>query len=574
MKTTPRNPKSGVLETSALLERTTSEQAIEDDDEEDNLRVLRESRLHHSTLAWHSRPTVVVLCLALFVFFLSESTGLPSFIVLFFQSICRYAFSMEPELQTCSEGRVQSVISNVQLQLNFICGALSCVVSGKLGEISDRVGRRHMFIYVGFLNMLTRFMDIYLVSPNVSFNKLAFVVRYITFGLSGGTIVMVSLASSYITDIVESRLRTRALGFLMGSLYSAMALGPLLGSFIVSETGNPMTALYFCASLSVLFLVLMFFVLVESRPQLLRTRSQSMHLVRKASFSSQVSGRSGVITHSAKAMIDVFAPLKLLWLPRHRVLGFKPRFNVMVLVVMECFLFVAAMSIGSVIVIFSTATFNLNSQQLGYFISLVGMGKTFVMYIVCPLILHLLKLKFKSHTHAPDMIDFMMLLIGTTGELLTPILVWKSKSVYWIYAAGLCGALGALVTPTVQSTIIKYFPESKSGEVFGAISVLKNILGMIGPVMALFIYGQTVSIYPKLIFVILGAFIAFAAISSFFLKMHDELELSQFIKPRTDSVVTSDNESETIPVPASPMRAYDVIRRGSAGPSPRDPVSF
>ncbi|ONH69926.1 Tetracycline resistance protein, class C [Cyberlindnera fabianii] len=581
----PEQMKPQLTEHTVLLDPpSSSEQAIddydyedndnEDSDNEDDIRqVLDDHRAHHLTLAWHARPTVGIICFSVLIYFMQESVGLSSSVVLLLRMLCKYSQSNDDSISTCSDPKVQVFVSSVQMRMLLLGGALSCAMSGKLGGLSDRIGRRKVLIYCGVCSLMGRLFLLYIVRPNATYSPLLIIFAAIFNGLAGGNVVLLSLASSYITDIVESKKRTRALGFVMGSFYAGMGAGPLLGSYIVRATGDPRLSLWTGVGFASLFLLLMIFI-AESRPTLLRTRSQSMHLARKASFASQRSGAHSIAHRAAYSVVDVFKPLKLLWLPRHKTLGFTPRFNVMMLVLVECCLFFTGVSMGGVVVLYSTANYNLTSEMLGYYISLVGTSKTIVLYTVSPACLYLLKRLFNQHTHAPDWIDFCLLLFGSINELLSPFIVYKSGSMAGVYASAIFGALGAFVTPTVCSTIMKYYSDGKSGEVFGALSLLKNILAMIGPSAGLFIYSCTVSYDPKFVFLFMAGIVCIGIIASICLRIHEDASITGFIKPRTSSISSLGDEAADS-VPASPMRVYDAVRRGSAGGvSPRDPVSF
>lgn len=551
------------------------ESAITDADQDDDdadIRWLREQRLQHRSLSWYRKPTVGLVCVVLFLFFVAGMISMASYVELLLQRACIHEQGTDPAMM-CSDSRVQAMASSIQAKTTLCTGFVSILVGGKLGEMSDRIGRKPLLLFSCFIATLFKLGETMLLSTAIPFTPWFFAVNGAIQGLGGGIIMMISIASSYVTDIVEPHERTTTLGFTIGSFYLGLGMGPLIGSWIVRKTGYPLYTLYVAAAINTLLFFIVLVAIPESRPHQLRTRAQSMHLQRKASFVSQRSGRSGHfplgLSSQFNSLFQSFSIVKILWLPRHKTMGLVPRYNAITLVAIECLMMAVGISMGGPLIMYALYRFHANSEFLGYYIAGVGISKTVVLYLVSPILIHLLKKKLKVKVGAPDWIDWLMTFVGIVFDIMTPLIVINATNVYLLLASGMISAVGALGQPAIQSALIKYIPENKTGEMFGALAVLKNILGMIAPSGALFIYSKTVQTMPTMVFYVFLLLLVCALTLVFFVQIHEDIEIADFVKQvRRDSIDSQLSDSEPGP---SPMDTY-LTRRASTS-SPREPVS-
>lgn len=512
---------------------------VDQEDDSDDIRWLREQRLAHKSLAWHRKPTVTIMCAVLFLYFVSAMVYVASYVMLLLTRVCIHEQSLDASV-VCSDSRVQQSMTSIQAKILLANGVVGVIAGGKIGGMSDRVGRKPLLIFACGMALINKIGDLLLILESTPFHPWFFILNGGIMGLGGGISMMVSLASSYVTDIVEPHARTTMLGFTIGAFYAGLGVGPLIGSFIVHGTGEPLYTLYVSIGLNICLVVLGIFVIPESRPQKSLHRSQSMHLQRRASFASQRSIRppswKNYIHDGYDSVAESLSIVQNLWLPKHRAIGFIPRYNFVLLVAVECLVIASAVAIGGPIVMYAVYNFHANSEALGYYIAATGLSKTFVLYFVSPLLLHLLKKISTVHWSAPDRIDMIMISIAVFFELCVPLLVLVAKNEMAVFATAILGSLGAFCTPTVQSTIIKYVPENKTGTIFGALAVLKNIIGMLAPSGALYVYSQTVNFMPKAVFYVFVALLFIAAVLIQFVRLHGEIDINEFHKKRSSSI--------------------------------------
>jgi hypothetical protein len=282
------------------------------------------------------------------------------------------------------------------------------------------------------------------------------------------------------------------------------------------------------------------------------------------------------------SFIESMSIVKCLWLPKHSAVGFKPRYNVLILAFVELSLVCVMMLLGGPTVMYAIYKFHASPEALGYYIASVGISKTLILYCFSPLLLHLLKKKLKTHISSPDWIDWIVTMIATSFDLMAPLVIIYATSGTMVFASSSIASLGAMATPTIQAAIMKYYPESKSGELFGALAVLKSILVMIGPAGGLFVYSHTVSFFPTAVFYVAAAVVFTALVLLQFVQLHEDVDIAFFEKKRASSVCNStgelslgdtdaDTDAVLLPPPGSEvMAAYSTTRRASTS-SPRSP---
>jgi sugar phosphate permease len=83
-------------------------------------------------------------------------------------------------------------------------------------------------------------------------------------------------------------------------------------------------------------------------------------------------------------------------------------------------------------------------------------------------------------------------------------------------------ALSSMAAPTLQASIVKYISENQVGEVFGALSLIKNVLIMGAPSLFLFVYSHSVTQMPRLVFLMALVFIGASIVATLFLKVQPQ----------------------------------------------------
>jgi len=209
----------------------------------------------------------------------------------------------------------------------------------------------------------------------------------------GSTTVIVSIASSYVTDIVESEDRTVSLGFIMRSFFAGIAIGPILGNFIINfiGKGSVMYGLFGGTGFCILFVVLIITVVNESRPIKLRKKSQSAHLNKIAIEPDCINlNQSKISIFGFQSLLwkvaNIFKSLQTLWLPIHCEQGLKPRYNLLILISIHFIFSLSGSGVLNCMMLYATYKFDWKAQDLSKYMSVDGFSKSIVMYGMAPFI--------------------------------------------------------------------------------------------------------------------------------------------------------------------------------------------
>lgn len=121
---------------------------------------------------------------------------------------------------------------------------LNAITAPILGAYSDRHGRR-LVLLVSSAGLLASEITSILTAKyphifSVNFLLLGSVID----GLSGSFMVGIAVTHSYAADCTSIAKRAVSFGYLQGSLYLGIAVGPALGGFLIKATGNPLHVFY------------------------------------------------------------------------------------------------------------------------------------------------------------------------------------------------------------------------------------------------------------------------------------------------------------------------------------------
>ncbi|SCU87525.1 LADA_0E04522g1_1 [Lachancea dasiensis] len=535
-------------------------------EEADEVRWLRQVRAENSHLGWR-KPGVGILCFVLGLITLTHSIILSPTIVLSLNKVCR-AKGVDG---ACDMSSAQAEFSDIQTGIAIICGIVGTLLAGKLGELSDRFGRKPILIYIGMVRLLTCSAIFCTVIPQTPYSKTLMIFANSLESLHGGILVIVATGNSYAADCTEAHNRTLAISMLMSTFYGAMGLGPLIGSSLVKIfKGNSFVPFFLAFGGSIVYLIFVSFVLTESRHGDALKHSQNHFLHRKRSISSIASnGSSSYLNNRGKyhllQFLDLLSPLKKLWLPPSVHGSFVGRYTVVALVSMDVLFIASTTAAAAPILMYGTFRYHWDSVDLGYFITLLCLGRAFVLLLIAPLSLSWLKKYYPTLKNSIDAVDMISLRVAMGAVVLSFLAAVRGDSKgYSMIIYAMMQNLSALFSPTVQSTVAKYCSQSSVGEVFGAMALIRSLAMLVFPVLILQIYGHTVNKQPRafLLVPLCSALIALAI--SFTIKIVTDSELLR--RPSQVSIKGSSDRSDV-------SSSQPVERRASTSKSLRVPPS-
>lgn len=504
-------------------------------------RFREEVRERYAHLSVLQRPSLLVLCGLVMLFCLAEMLFLTPMITLTLNKLCEGMIDGSISSDGTANGSDEGVcdMSRVQVTLSYITsvkmvlnGLISMVVAGKMGRLSDRIGRTKVFAYMGIVTILGNIASAFSVSSHVGTHINFIVFSGLIGSLAGGSFALIANINSYITDIIEPKDRTTSMSTVTGIMHGVAGLSPLLGSFLIKmNDGDDMVSVYYALVFLSIYTVVCIFFFKESRHPEAMELSEQTHRKRLDSMASSHSIRlqntAPTFTNSVKNRLhllleqafEVVSPMKELWLPRSANGTLTARYNVLVLVVVDGFIVFSSIAMMPALILFTTYEYNWKSIEIGYFISLSGLTNALVLAVVSKYVTSLLVRFSPKISHSVDHIDITTIRIATIFlGCSIAVLVFNPKPLRSMVIFTLLRSVSSIAGPVLQSSVVKYYG-TNTGEVFGGVALYHTIGMLFCPTIMLKVYGSTVSTRPELfLFMPLGACVL-ALFGTFFLRV-------------------------------------------------------
>lgn len=533
------------------------EDAIEDDYDEDVLWLIEQRKLN-KTLHWFKRPSVLMVGVCVFFIALGQSAGQSTKQIILFKLACNSLIRSPNNGPTCDPTDTQVIVSNLHLWFSVVMSIATIVASGKIGSLSDQYGRKP-FIVLIFLCFLIQAVVRYWVMSHFSYLKFKTMVLTEFMGnVCGGVLTLVTITNCYITDVVEPHERIYCLGLSIAFLFVGYSMGPLVGNYILkvaskvypptssaksftintSSVANILSKpsisteslagvgtystvnkseyvpLQFEILVLAFLLLFSFFILPESRSSKARKKSRSLSRSLSSSLLNAALDQQSVpLKERLQQSLNFLQPLKLLTMPEELINPANKRYLkaerivVIILVTNICYLTAIGTTLGEIYILHGIYRYNWDTSQIGVFLAVACSSRAFVLLIVSPIVNHKILqriFKFRVIKHQFDMIDFSLSFGGLFCEGLALLVMVFAKTSGVFYFSLVFSSLATLSSPSLNSSVIKFFPESKVGELFGAIALVKNVFTLATPIILLTAYKKGIQLwgFPGLPFLI------------------------------------------------------------------------
>ena len=418
----------------------------------------------------------------------------------------------------CNGAEVSSLVAKFNLYGTLLTGILSAVTSPKLGQISDRYGRTKVMAFTSLGMLVTEIITIAAAKmPDVvPFNWI--LLSYAFDGISGSFIAALALMHAYASDITPPAKRNVTFGFFQGSLFSGIALGPLIAASIIDATGDLVSVFYVATVAHSIFLLVVVFIVPESlskeRQMAAREKSSSV------AYADHALSANGLRVRLKS--LNLLAPLKTLW-PTGRGSSGAVRRNLVFLAAVDTTMFGVAMGTYSIIVIYTSNEFGWGTTDKLYFVSIVNIFRVTNLIVVLPLLSRLLRGPrdpSKMAESGADRVDVFIIraaifidalgYVGYSTSRIAPLFV------FW----GVMTSFGSMGSPTLQSALTKHVPPEQTGAVLGAMGLLHALARVVAPTIFSGIYSVTVGKFDQTVFVCLAATFGLAFVLSWFIRPH------------------------------------------------------
>ncbi|AMD20369.1 HDL375Cp [Eremothecium sinecaudum] len=448
------------------------------------------------------RPGIVLLCVLIGLYMTTQALVITPSIELQLDKICS-GIAEPHNSMNCDKQIVQKSASNIRMAIMVIRGVVGTYMAGTLGKISDRIGRRPIFIYIAVTELIQiLFLYIFYFTPYLPFTTVYMILVHTISALSGDTIALLSTTNSYISDIVEPEERTAWFSMTMSIVYTAVGVGPLVSALMVGASSTKIVIPFYCSIVAATLFVGCCIQMAESRHEEAMSKSNEDQRVASSTGSTN--------------LLHFLAPAKLLWLPATLKGSLRPRYTVITLLVLQAMFRTTCIDIMPTVSLYATYVFNWGSQKLGYYISVYGISRAVFLGLLSPILLRFLQSRKPPNPSAIDEGDVITIrssLAFATLSLAVVILVYNEVALYlYVFIQAFCG----LIIPTIHAASLKYAPAGKAGEFLGAIALIDGICGLVfGPVF-LSIYKLTVSSNPQF-FLYISMIIGTAALATSYL---------------------------------------------------------
>ncbi|KAK4134320.1 MFS general substrate transporter [Trichocladium antarcticum] len=361
-------------------------------------------------------------------------------------------------------------------------------------------------------------------------------------GLTGSFTAGSVLSHAYTSDCTPPSKRSVAIGYLHSCLFTGLAIGPLLAGYFVKWTGSLLSVFYVLLGCHITFVLFMVFITPESLSKRQRRLAHQKHatqqeaagpvpeyfnpIMSRIPFGKHIRGT----VHSIRTA-NPLAPLDILF-PAGRE-NKRLRRNLLILAFIDMIILGAAVSAGTVTVLYVEYMFEWGNLESSRLVSLTSMVRVLVLVGVLPLINYLFRARKRRRQSAEsstplaaetnagaDELDIWILraalvsdVVGVTGYIFA-----RSGTLFLV--AAVVTAFGGLGSATIQSALSKHVPADRVGQLLGAIGLLHSLARIASPVVFNQLYAATVETFPQAFMVLLAALFALALAASFLVRPH------------------------------------------------------
>lgn len=481
-------------------------------------------------LPWYKRPSMAWMLGPFFVLALAFGGVIAPKLNLIMDLVCREyiaeksisepGFTMMPvDFNGGNNGqcRIPEVSSRASLftgLATIIAGTLSAIASPKLGALSDRYGRKPLIIVTSIGTILGEVIFIFAAVFPETFPLSALLLSYALDGATGSFILAMALSHAYATDCTSPGTRNVAFGYFHASLFTGIAIGPILAGYIVKLTGKIVVVFYVLTGVHVTFLLFLMFIIPESLSKSRQKKARELHADRVTQR-----GPNGDWINQLRSL-NILAPLKMLY-PTGPGTSPALRWNLILLCAVDTIIFGVGMSSMTVVVIYVRQQFGWETFESGRYMTIVSTSRVLVLLLLLPAVTRLVRGKPQPSDRKNtgcDTFDLSVIRVAILFDALGFLGFSLAGTGSLFTLSGVVAAAGGVASPTLQAALTKHVPEERTGQLLGATSLLHCLARVVAPAVFSAIFSATAKSFPQAVFVCLGAAFGLAFVASWLIK--------------------------------------------------------
>ncbi|KER30856.1 hypothetical protein T265_02787 [Opisthorchis viverrini] len=370
------------------------------------------------------------------------------------------------------------------------------------GSLSNKIGRKWAMLIPSFGAMMACGWFACSLVPHlmpipeaISF----LLVGALSYGICGKSNAMSMGANSYITDLSNTKERTKLLGQLLGVNCFGLCIGSGLLALFYRYQGYA-EILMFAASINGLLTLLFIFVVQESREITTRPILQAKRS-KPNTMENGLGTRSRDIANPESDDLDRHTGnycMKIIHVLKHSyVFLFKKRENDMRAVLLILFgsvLFNQMTKSGeqdAILLFVTNKPFRWGPETYGYYLTVYyGCMATLLTFI-----LPIIEAKICPR-------DTTLIVIGMTMKIARLLSMGLSESTVLIFVAAVAGSAAGFISSGARSLISKLVNDDDVGASFAIVSCMETVANLFGGSLFTAIYNLTITVFPGAVFII------------------------------------------------------------------------
>ena len=451
------------------------------------------------------------------------------------RSVADPSFTFAPvvlsgENPQCLLPEIQALSSKFMLYLTLIGGILAAVTSPKIGALSDRYGRTPLLALTSVGGLIAEVITILAAKYPDDIHYTWLLAGAVTDGVCGSFIAGWVMTHSYATDTTQPAKRAVAFGYMQGCLFIGIAIGPILAAYIVEATDSILSVFYLALLIHLVFFCYVLFMIPESL-------SRKRQLAARQKFNMKPRDERHILIRIRSA--NLLRPLKILY-PTGEGSSPQLRMNLLLLSAVSTILFGSAMASTTVVLLYSEYQFHWENKETNLFLSVANTCRVSALFIILPLLSYFFRTRYRNKVRresgiepvernsGSDQLDLWTIraallfeIVGYSGYALV-----RTGSLF--VTSAVFAATGGIGSPILQSALTKHVPHDRTGQLLGATGLLHAFARVVFPTGITFIYANTVSTFPQLVFIILVACFGTALLCSLLIRPHGKSLQARF----------------------------------------------